>query len=87
MALTQRQQRALDIIRARINPDEPGFRGSDHVERALRSEHLSNYLQSWVYELLEVVATGNETFSGQDDDLRVTAAYIYRARQHAKQGG
>lgn len=55
--LTQRQAAAVDLLRARLNPQDAGFRGTAAVANALDS--IRSYLDSYVLPLVEHIEHGD----------------------------
>lgn len=54
-SLSEQQSQALQILRARIDPEHPGFAGSEQVKESLSGPHMRLYIESWLLPLIDAV--------------------------------
>jgi hypothetical protein len=80
MKLAQYQQDALDLLRARLDPDDPGHAASAEVTQHLRE--MDVYLDSWVLSLIDVIA-GKQDYYGQRDGIAAEARHVRARRKRA----
>lgn len=78
--LKQYQRDALTVLRARLDPTDPGFNASDEVRKALEIARL--YLGSHVLPLIDVTAGGG--YYNQRNYVAREANYVRLARTKAK---
>jgi len=81
--LTKLQKDALDVLTARLDVNDPGFRGSDEVRSAL-SGPARIYIDSGVLPLLTVCLSGRQ-YCGQDHHIAQDAASVRIARERSRQ--
>jgi hypothetical protein len=55
--ITQYQQDAIDVLRARLDVNHPFFCATAEVARALKDARI--YIDSWVLPLLDVIEGGS----------------------------
>lgn len=75
--LNKFQQNCVDVLRARLNPAHPGFRGSVEVRAALEGP-AGLYFYSWVRPLVEAIEHGPE-WHGMERSVAQDAALARRA--------
>jgi hypothetical protein len=74
--LTKTQRDALELLRVRLDPTSPAFRGSDEVREALEQARL--YVNSWVLPLIDLAMNG-ESFYGEAGSVGNDAAFARNA--------
>jgi hypothetical protein len=78
--LAQYQKDALDVLRARLNVLDPGFRGSHVVREGLTN--AGTYIDSYVLPLLDLLEHGPATWgSVMLHGLQGDAEFVRHARR------
>lgn len=81
--LNQSQVAALELALTRLDPDHPGFAGSDKIREHLVESSMRGYMDSHVYPLLRFIRDG-ESFRGQREYIvRDSINAKMRARRNA----
>ncbi len=81
MATAQWQRDACDVIRARLDPREPGHAASEEITAAFAGP-ARLYLETWVFPLLDALASGKPEH-WQRDAIKRDAARVAIARDTA----
>lgn len=79
---TKTQQRALELLKARLDPSSSYFTASDDVKAALKS--IGPYLDTWVLPLVDYLLAG-EAWPGQAEYIRSDHHGRIGRRQAAEQ--
>lgn len=76
MALTKTERMALDVLKARINPRDPG-----HASRVIPKEAQS-YIDTWILPLIDYLE-GNDRRPGDVEDVRHAYLTMIASRKRA----
>lgn len=81
--MTKHQINLALLIVARLNPDDPGFTGSDEVRAALLNPDLRVYLDTWVVPKADMLLRGGVCGGRWVDSTRRDADYVRACRRQA----
>lgn len=87
--MTQTQNQALLLLRARLDPKHPMFAGSDEIAAALGGASKP-YFDTHVLPLLDYLISGREAYYGEAGNIKhdyASRAACAQARQRAIEAG